>query len=233
VLKLITALKQQKKQYELVRFYKQFVKNGDLCFDIGANIGERTQGFLKAGAKVLAVEPQANCIKLLAEKFSGNKNVVILKAALGATEGVAELMLCDETTECSTLSADFQNQFSGNLNWTKKEIVDLTTLDDFCSQYGVPRFCKIDVEGYESEVLSGLSCKINYICFEFNMPLIGDTLLCLSKIEKLGNYECNFLYYEKMKLVLHEWIPVAGFKKSIHSFLNADVKTGEIIVRLC
>src|SRR5271154_272335 len=44
------------------RFYKQFIKPGDLVFDVGANIGVKTAAFLAAGARVIAVEPVPFCL---------------------------------------------------------------------------------------------------------------------------------------------------------------------------
>ena len=40
---------------EMVRFYSQFVAPGDVCFDVGANVGNRTRVFLALGATVVAV----------------------------------------------------------------------------------------------------------------------------------------------------------------------------------
>ena len=57
---------------EMISFYSQFVPNGGLVFDIGANIGNRIEIFLEIGATVIAVEPQAACVAILKEKF-GNK----------------------------------------------------------------------------------------------------------------------------------------------------------------
>ena len=51
------------------QFYSKFVKRGDLCFDIGTNIGTRIDVFLALGASVVAVEPQTICIKYLQKKY--------------------------------------------------------------------------------------------------------------------------------------------------------------------
>ncbi len=39
-------------------FYSQFIRPGDLVFDIGANRGDRTEVFVQMGARVVAAEPQ-------------------------------------------------------------------------------------------------------------------------------------------------------------------------------
>lgn len=44
----------------LRRFYGQFVRPGDLCFDVGAHAGNRVRAWRALGARVLAIEPQAD-----------------------------------------------------------------------------------------------------------------------------------------------------------------------------
>jgi len=48
-------------------FYRVFVAAGDLCFDVGANLGNRTRCFRQLGCTVVAVEPQGECFRKLAQ----------------------------------------------------------------------------------------------------------------------------------------------------------------------
>lgn len=50
-------------------FYGAFVKKNDLCFDVGANMGNRITPMLNIGAKIIAIEPQEECCKYLRLKF--------------------------------------------------------------------------------------------------------------------------------------------------------------------
>ena len=65
----------KKRLKKRITFYSQFIKKGNLCFDIGANVGNRAEVFLEIGAKVIAVEPQSKCVKVLNEKFGNNENI--------------------------------------------------------------------------------------------------------------------------------------------------------------
>ncbi|MDZ4663889.1 MAG: FkbM family methyltransferase [Bacteroidota bacterium] len=217
----------------MMRFYRQFIKAGDLCFDIGANIGERTDVFLKLNTKVICVEPQSKCMSTLQKKYQNNKNVTLVRAALGSNESEGELLLCDETDECSTLSIDFVKTYThvSNFHWNKKEKVSVLTLESLCALYGVPKLCKIDVEGYESEVFRGMRTDIEIICFEFNYPIIADTIKCLETIALLGTYKCNFIAYERMDLMLDEWMGIKEFKDRLRELIESNVLTGEIIAR--
>ncbi len=218
---------------ELAIFYKNFIHSGDLCFDIGANRGERTDAFVKLGAQVVAVEPQKKCIELLTKKYKKNTEVNILHCALGSYEREDNLMICDESDECSTLSSAFVNTYTqvSGFHWNNSEKIQVSTLQTLINQFGIPVFCKIDVEGYESEVLKGLKTPIGVIAFEFNKPLLNDTNNCLEILSALGNYHCNFIQYEKMKLVLTEWMPLKDFKSNLRKIIGENTITGEILVK--
>ena len=60
--------------FKLKRFYGQFVKEGDLCFDIGAHNGNRTSTWLSLGARVVAIEPQPRFFQYLQDKFNSHEN---------------------------------------------------------------------------------------------------------------------------------------------------------------
>src|SRR5713226_3688386 len=68
-------------------FYRRFVRAGDLCFDIGAHLGDRAAHFLSLGARVVAVEPQPLLMKALKRRFGGDPRVTLVAAALGAAPG--------------------------------------------------------------------------------------------------------------------------------------------------
>ena len=49
----------------LRRFYSQFVTSGSLCFDVGAHAGNRVRCWLQLNARVVAIEPQPDFVRLL------------------------------------------------------------------------------------------------------------------------------------------------------------------------
>src|SRR3954462_11997098 len=88
------------------RFYAQFVQPGDLVFDIGANLGNRTDTFVALGARVVAVEPQAELAAQLRARYADNPDVTVLDGALSDSAGEAEMMISDAPT-LSTLETSW------------------------------------------------------------------------------------------------------------------------------
>ena len=74
-------------QRKVLNFYSQFIKKGDLCFDVGAHKGNRTEIFLKLGARVVAIEPQERCVRYLQSKFGKNPQFSLVKKGLSDKEG--------------------------------------------------------------------------------------------------------------------------------------------------
>ena len=153
---------------KMLRFYSQFISKGDLCFDIGANTGNRTEAFLKLGATVVAVEPQDICMRKLLNKYRNNNKIFLVHKALGAKEGKGNLILSNSHTvssmskewiDCIKDSDMFFTSTSA-FQWNKTVSVPITTLDKLIEKYGNPAVCKIDVEGFEYQVIKGLSQPI-------------------------------------------------------------------------
>src|SRR5262245_6490618 len=72
-------------------FYGTLVRPGDLCFDVGANLGQSIEALVELGAKVIAVEPNAECLPVLSFHFGRDPNVRIVAKACGKAAGVAQL----------------------------------------------------------------------------------------------------------------------------------------------
>lgn len=197
--------RQHKKEME---FYSQFIEKHDLCFDVGANMGSKTSKFLKLGAKVVSIEPQEACLKKLYKLFKNNKNVVIVGEALGEREGYEDLSICEDEPTISTMSPKWQleGRFSKDYQWTKTQQIRTTTLDALVQLYGIPKFCKIDVEGYEKSVLKGLTKPIYYLSFEFTREFFEDAIKCIDHLVTIGRVEFNCSVGNSMELLFSTWV---------------------------
>jgi len=192
-------------------FYSSFIKEKDLCFDVGANVGNRVAIFLDLGARVVAIEPQSKCVRILTEKFNNKINIV--QKGVGAEEEIKQFYIASNST-LSTFDAKWieevkENRFEGN-SWNEIQTVPVTTLDKIIDKYGIPNFIKIDVEGFELEVLKGLNTPVKYISIEYAMPeRLNNTIACLQKLKTLSaSSKCNYSIGESMKWALSEWLPI-------------------------
>jgi FkbM family methyltransferase len=220
----------------LRRFYRQFINPGDLCFDIGAHVGNRMRAFLSLGARVVALEPQANFYRFLRRWYGSNKDVVLHNEAVGAQPGKAEMLVSSSTPTVSSLSGQWvaavkeRPEFSW-VEWDQKQIVNITTLDTLIEDYGLPAFCKVDVEGYELEVLQGLSKQVPVISFEYLPATLDIALACILRLDSLGPYEFNLTIGESGQFAISGWL--RGDQLAAHlGSLPARSRPGDVYARL-
>jgi FkbM family methyltransferase len=174
-----------------------------LVFDVGANTGGKTQEFLTAGAKVICFEPQPACVHALQRRFHGNDRIVVVPTALGATSGQAELSICSEAPTISTLSTTWKAGRFKDHKWDRTETVPVTTLDAAIKEYGMPFYCKIDVEGFEQSVLTGLTRPMPVLSFEFCAEGLAQTRACMGLLDNLGYNVFNICQGEAKTYLMH------------------------------
>ncbi len=197
---------------QLRRFYRRFVPVSGLAFDVGAHEGNRVAAFRQLGARVVALEPQPVFVERLQKRFGGDAQVTVLPQALGRAVGQARLLASPRTPTVATLSSDFVQRagaapsFQG-VRWQAGPEVAVTTLDALIAQHGRPDFVKIDVEGFELEVLLGLSQPLPALSFEF-VPAVRDVALgCIERLESLagaGAYRYAVSLGERQRLLRPE-----------------------------
>ena len=89
------------------RLYGQFIREGDLVFDIGAHVGDRVASFCRLGARVIAVEPQPAMVAVLKLLHGRNPAVTIEPVAVGRQAGSADLMINPGNPTVATASPEF------------------------------------------------------------------------------------------------------------------------------
>lgn len=189
-----------------IAFTQQFIKPHSLVFDVGAHMGAKTDIYLLHQARVVCIEPQPSCIKILQKKYKNNPQVTIIPQGLSDTTGNMTLYICSDATTISTFSEEWQHGRFENCVWDKTVTVPVTTLDELIKTLGIPYYCKIDVEGFEQCVLKGLSQPIPFISFEFTKELFKNSKLCIQHLVNLGYSLFNYALGETPQLVHKKWI---------------------------
>lgn len=216
-------------------FYGSFLSPGDLCFDIGANLGNRTRCFRHLDCKVVAVEPQSWCFNKLQQRFGEDTGTHLVHKAVGSDVGSATLHLSTNHVLAS-LSTTFmeRTKSSGRFrsNWSGTQTVEVTTLDRLIEEFGEPAFIKIDVEGHESEVLAGLSRPVRALSIEWTPEFPENTRACLLHLAGLGDYEFNLSWGESMKFNRPQWRSLESMMAVIDEFEGESHLFGDVYARI-
>lgn len=155
------------------------------------------------------------------------KNVIIIDKAIGCYEGYGEIAICEDEHTISTMSDKWRNE--GRLSKIKQ--VSTTTLDTLISLYGRPAFCKIDVEGFEEQVLRGLTRPISLISFEFTREFFDDAKNCINYLLSIGRFKFNCSLGESMNLLFTDWVEPDELYEKVDS-LDDEFLWGDVYAKL-
>ena len=216
LLRSLALYRRPGRQRRLRRWYRPLVGTGDLVFDVGAHLGDRSVACAALGARVIALEPNPRIARWLERLVAGNDRIQVRPEAVGRREGRARLALSRRTPTVATLAHAWRERMPDldpafrHVRWEEEVEVPVTTLDALIEEYGLPRFCKIDVEGHESEVLAGLSRPVDGISVEFVRGNLGGAVECVRRLEALAAYEFNAVLGEGRSFVFDRWQSAAA-----------------------
>ncbi|RAN93220.1 FkbM family methyltransferase [Micromonospora noduli] len=207
-------------------FYSRFVGSGDLVFDIGSHVGDHIASFRRLGARVVAVEPQPLCLRVLRAIYADDDQVTVVDAACGALPGRTRLHVNSANPTVSTASPDFVRAAKGAGGW-EGEVWDtdievpVVTVDALIETYGVPTFTKIDVEGFEDEVLAGLSRPLPALSFEFTTIARAVADRCLDRLTALGFDGFDVAVGDDKSMTFRRWMPATDLATHLHELPHA------------
>jgi FkbM family methyltransferase len=224
----------------MLRFYRRFLGPGALGFDIGAHVGSRVRAWRKLGARVVAVEPQPDCVRILRLLFGRDDGVTIVPHAVGAKAGRARLGIATATPTVSSMSGDWiesvvANRSFARVRWDRTIEVAVVSVDDLIAVHGLPAFCKIDVEGFEVDALSGLSQPLRALSFEYVPPAHDAALAALDMVDRLGaaagGYEYNYSPVETLRFAGDRWLDAAQLVRLLERIRPLG-RSGDVYARL-
>lgn len=209
-------------------YYNSFLdreSNNKLIFDVGANKGNKIKAFLQMGFDVVAFEPEHKAIETIEWRFKKNPKVIIEKTGVSDAPGELTLHITDSRSGYNTLSNEWvesledkqQNRWEKTHKYKSSYTVPVTTLDAAIKKFGMPYFIKIDVEGFELNVIKGLSKLPGFLSFETNLPEFrNQTIEIIERLHHLNN-DVTFCYSANDNLNNKAWISASEMKNIIHN----------------
>ena len=152
----------------VVDVLETIIRPGDICLDVGANIGFyacKLSQLVGDKGHVFAFEPveyNAKLLRLNALK-NGARNVTLCNHALGSKEEQLEMNIYPEDDFLIGHNSFVENEtIQANKNHTKT-MIDVLPIDDVLTKQEIKRvdFVKIDIEGFEHQFFSGATRLLN------------------------------------------------------------------------
>lgn len=209
---------------EMVSLFEKLIKKEDFVVDVGANIGCTAILFSGLAARVVAIEASPTTYKILKVNLEQNRcaNVQCVNRALGASPGVLELTRSSDNRAGGFIS----NKVKPGAGHTT-ETVEIARLDDL-SQLRDENvdFIKIDVEGFEKNVIEGGRRTISE-----SKPLVVLELnhWCLNAFQRISIPD----FFDFLRATFPILIAVDGFElKNLHDNDQSYYVMHEHIVKM-
>jgi FkbM family methyltransferase len=191
----------------------------NLAFDIGCNVGRYTKALLDDGfTKVIAVDPNP----FLFINNTDDRVIRVTQACSKESSVIPFYFSNADTISTASKNWTINSRFFNQYVWQETQVKS-TTIDNLVKTYGIPDHIKIDVEGYEEEVLKGMTKKYSSeICFEWAEEEYDSSLRCVDYLYNLGYTEFGFILTDSYLKNPEHYYSIENFK-NIFKF-NPDRK---------
>lgn len=191
-----------------------YIKDGDLVFDIGGNIGQYLLLFSElvgVSGRVVSIEPDSKNFTFLQFNVNINKilNTIILNTGLDKSTSILNFY---RDTETGGRKGSFKKEFVESSFNGQIEEVNTITFDSLIDIYGKPQFVKIDVEGYEVNVLEGLTYALESTVFLVEVR--SETKYDVFNYFRSKSYICYYID-KKEDILIHNASDIPNFANLI------------------
>ena len=189
--------------------------------------------FSELGARVVAVEPNLEFCQNL-RRLARIRPVHVENCAAGDQPGKATLHICNYGG-LSTLRNDWNeaiqhSPYPRDAKWIGTLDIEIITLDQLADRYGVPNFVKIDAEGYDDQVLRGMSFRPPALSLEFLRGIPSVAMRCLDAPGLAGDCEFNYVRALEMRLACESWVRADELRARLDA-LAGNEDHGNVLAR--
>ena len=184
-----------------------------LVFDIGANVGNYSAAYASMGWQVISVEPDPHNVRLLKRRFKYISLVRVVPLGVASKPGVLDLHRYAQCSAHDTFSLKRVQRLQSiadpalgvSVSPSERISIELITLDQLIDNFGIPDYIKMDVEGFELDVISGLSIPVEAISFECNLPdFLDETIKCIQHLSSIfSDYQYSILPFSDKFISRH------------------------------
>ncbi len=135
------------------------------------------------------------------------------------------------TTDSAWREQVLRSPSFASVAWEDSVSVPVTTLDKLIDRFGLPDFCKIDVEGSELAVLQGLSRPLSLLSLEYIPAASAGAVACIACLENLGSYKYNWSQGESQRLREESWLTPDELTARLQD-MEIDEPSGDFYARL-
>ena len=191
--------------------------DNNLIIDVGMHLGQDTEYYLRKGYRVVAIDADINLINLAKNRlewYLKNDFFIALNYAISDKDNEQLFFNISEVSIWSSLNLAISSREN---KFKEQNLVQSRTLSSVFLEYGVPYYCKIDIEGYDNiclKTLSPLHELPKFISVE--SECIGEKEI-LSDEEALQTlYTLYDLGYRNFKLVDQSTLGVLNYNRKFY-----------------
>jgi len=198
---------QREREKNTMLLFKKLINNGDTVIEVGGHIGYISLYFSNLVGKegmLYVFEPGINNLPYLKNNVKEKHNIVLIEKGVGSSNARMPFYIENLSGQNNSFIKDYnmfiQNKKASFVKNTsvKKVTVDVVRLDDFIYDNNVlPNFIKIDVEGFEFEVIKGMS----YILKSIQPIFMIEVLYNRNSIYNVMKNENYLMFNDNLKLI--------------------------------
>lgn len=189
----------------------------DLIYDVGVHNGDDTAYYLSRGYAVVGIEANLTLVDALKTRFTRELDagqLTLLPVGVAETAGWLDFWVCDDHTEWSSFDPN-KAALGGKTSRPVK--VETRPFASIVAEFGVPHYCKVDIEGNDQLCLAGLTpeTRPDYLSIELSHRTAGDDF---ERMIELG--------YSRFKIIdQSNFAPVTPMSRAVNAALPQALGT--------